>query len=254
MAAADPLLPTSRSSGDSNGNSTAPLMIVFVASVVLLLSTGASYGWNDGGSYYIYATSIPTIAILLSLVSIPLPPTYGKHVNMVLFVYSFIGACFLTFHAPFTATGNGYFAAWAIAYGSSAAMGMDLDEAESAIKGIGSVMGMAVSSLVVIVASIYPFKQAVDMERISAILALSVGSLSLFFSLLTVALDKCKTLNVTFNFVATTLLAIFWIVTAFFVTIVGPFTETGNGYFATWAGAMMASSAAFTAKEVMFGN
>lgn len=255
MVSVDPLLPTTQpSGGDTNGDSTAPLMIVLIASIVLLLSTGAEYGWHEGGGYYGYAMSIPAVAILLSLASIPLPMQFGRHVNFLLFCYSFVGACFLTFHAPFTATGNGYFAAWAIVYGSATAMGMDFDDAESTIKGIGSVMGMVVSSLVVIVASIYPLRTSVELERAACILALTVASTSLAFSFLTLALDRCKVLSTTFNFVATTLLAIGWVVMAFFVTIVGPFTETGNGYFASWSGAMMASSAAFTAKQVMFDN
>lgn len=260
---ASPLPPvTQPSSGDE---STKPLLVVVVASIILLISTGYEYGWGKlesrlitggGGYYYGYVMSIPVITLLLSLSSIPIQPKFGKGVNLLLFIWSFIGACFLTFHAPFTTTGNGYFAAWAIAYGSAAAMGMDIQS--KSIKGIGSVMNLLLSSLVVIVALIAPLRSmtmmgaSTELEQFAIIFAIAIASTTVTFVLISLVLDnvtKLSTTLSTFNLVVYSLLAVCWITMACFTTIVGPFTDTGNGYFASWAGALMSSTAAFAAME-----
>lgn len=256
---ASPLPPvTQPSSGDE---STKPLLVVVVASVILLISTGYEYGWGKLESrllssgddcYYGYVMSIPVITLLLSLSSIPIQPKFGKGVNLLLFIWAFVGASCLTFLSPFTATGNGYFAAWAIAYGSAAAMGMDVQS--KSIKGIGSVMNLLLSSLVVIVASIAPLRRTMmgastELERFAIIFAIAIASTTVTFILFSLVLDNAKRLSSVFNLVIFTLLAVCWITMACFTTIVGPFTETGNGYFASWAGAMFSSTAAFAAME-----
>ena len=257
---ASPLPPvTQPSSGDE---STKPLLVVVVASIILLISTGYEYGWGKlesrllsggGDCYYGYVMSIPVITLLLSLSSIPIQPKFGKGVNLLLFIWAFVGASFLTFKAPFTTTGNGYFAAWAIAYGSAAAMGMDIQS--KSIKGIGSVMNLLLSSLVVIVASIAPLRSmtmmgaSTELERFAIIFAIAIASTTVIFILFSLVLDNAKRLSSVFNLVIFTLLAVCWITMACFATIVGPFTDTGNGYFASWAGALMSSTAAFAAME-----
>lgn len=246
----------------SSDESTKPLLVVVVASVILLISTGYEYGWgklesqllNGGGDcYYGYVMSIPVITLLLSLSSIPIQPKFGKGVNLLLFIYAFVGACCLTFHAPFTITGNGYFAAWTIAYGSAAAMGMDIQS--KSIKGIGSVMNLLLSSLVVIVALIAPLRSmtmmgaSTELERFAIIFAIAIASTTVTFILCSLVLDNATRFSSISYLVMYTLLAVCWITMAYFTTIVGPFTDTGNGYFASWAGAMFSSTAAFTAME-----
>ena len=56
----------------------------------------------------------------------------------------------------------------------------------------------------------------------------------------------CCTLGIT------TFLTLSWIIMTCFATIVWPFTDTGNGYFASKEGAIVASTTAFAAKQALF--
>ena len=174
----------------------------------------------------------------------------GKLLNAVNFVYSFVGACFLTFDKPFDQTSNGYFAAWTIVYGSAMAMGMTSNAFGSAIKGLGAVMGLLASSLVVILASITPIKD--EMNKSEAFYALVLSCVTLVFILLILGLDKMnKPMPRIISFLAFAILAVCWVISASLVTFRGPFEVTGNGYFASWAGALMASMATFAAKGAL---
>eukprot|EP01083_Nonionella_stella_P265448 899164_1 len=69
-----------------------PLFIVLIASIVLLIATGAEYDWNitNSGSYASYAISISSIAMILSFIGLALnkfsEDTYekvGKQMNIL---------------------------------------------------------------------------------------------------------------------------------------------------------------------------
>ncbi|KAL7554571.1 hypothetical protein ACHAWF_018032 [Thalassiosira exigua] len=235
-----------------------PLFLVFVAGVILLIATGAEYKWLFYTSYRGYALSVSAIAMVLSAFGLALTRTpndvYGKAgapLNMLIFSYGFIGACFLTFNGPFTTTSNGYFASWAIVYGSGLAIGMS--SLQSGGKGLGSAMGLMASSLIVIVATINPIRHGIN--RNEAIFALVLACVTFVFFV--VAAKKGGALGgaeagteaATGYFLVLALLAMCWIVEASLVTFRGPFTATGNGYFASWTGAFTACIAAFAAMK-----
>jgi hypothetical protein len=170
-------------------------------------------------------------------------------------MYIFIGVCFLTFVEPFVVTSNGYFAAWTMVYGSAKAIDFTTDAfVSTTIKDAGLHMILLVSSLVVLIASI-PFVS--DEESDKAIFALVVACITIAFVLLVITLDnKEKPMRVEDHTVALFNLSILWIVMACFVTFQGhgPFVVTGNGYFASWAGALaatMASVSTMRSVEVM---
>ena len=141
-----------------------PQVVMLIAGMVLLIALGAEYDWNfNGTSYQGYALSISIIAMVLSLVNLltlkfakGIHDKHGSHVNYLLFCYNFVGACFLTFEKPFSTTSNGYFASWALVYGSAMSLGMKQAGLGSKIRGLGAVVGLLASALVVVIATIKP--------------------------------------------------------------------------------------------------
>ena len=166
----------------------------------------------------------------------------GMRLNMLCFMYIFIGVCFLTFDKPFVGTSNGYFAAWVMVYGSAKTIDLTTDALfDTTIKDAGLHMILFVSSLVVLIAAI-PFVG--DEKSDEAIFALVVSCITIAFVLIAITLDnKEKPMRVQDHTVALFNLSILWIVMACFVTFRGPFEVTGNGYFASWAGALAATMA-----------
>lgn len=88
-----------------------PLFLMLASSTVLLIAVTT---WQMGIKWREYAISVPAVTMCLSFIGIVLTfvmkdnyATYGKYLNQLLFVWNFVGACFLTFSSPFTTTGNG---------------------------------------------------------------------------------------------------------------------------------------------------
>ncbi len=172
----------------------------------------------------------------------------GHYLNIFCFIYSFIGACFLTFKEPLTMTGNGYFAAWTVAYASALTVGMNTDDVGSFIKNLGSVMGLLVSSVVVIIACAPPIRDE-DPYKSEAIYASILAIVTVVIILGFMMLDMWKNWKLPnmMNYLVYGILAGCWIIEACLVTFRGPFVITGNGYFGSWAGAATASWTAFGA-------
>jgi hypothetical protein len=205
------------------------------------------------GGYSGYAISISSVAIALSFIGLFMTrfaeemfSKIGKHMNMLCFVYSFVGACFLTFKEPFDKTGNGYFAAWAIVYGCAMAMDLTSEAFATTLKGHGTLGGLFVASLVVIVASITPIMDQINTG--TAIFALVLGCVTMASMLVMMQFDKNDRAMRSFDHtIALMILAACWIIMACLATFRGPFEVTGNGYFASWAGAATATMASFSA-------
>lgn len=145
-------------------------------------------------------------------------------------------------------TGNGYFAAWTVAYASALTIGMNTDEVGTFVKELGSVMGLLISSVVVIIACAPPIRDDVpnQSEAIYAmILAIVTAVIILGFMMMDMWKDW-KMPNM-MNYLVYGVLAGCWIIEACLVTFRGPFVVTGNGYFGSWAGAATSTWTAFQA-------
>jgi len=244
-----------------------PLFVVLLSSVVLLIATGAHYDWGNYSKYGGYAISVSSISLSLSCLAIlmvkfseDLYNKVGKQMNLLNFVWSFVGACFLTFDKPFTETGNGYFAAWTCVFACAMSCGMDAKSFGSNVKGLGSVMGLLASSLVVIVASIAPIREdcfdpancTQDPNRSEAVYALALSCVTFFLLGLVMLMDKKdKRMPANLYFATLAILSMCWIIMACLVTFRGPFDVTGNGYFGSWVGALTCSMTAFAAKKAL---
>ena len=87
-----------------------PLVLMFLASTVQLIAvmtwTVSPIRWRE------YAISVPSVGMGLAAVGLlmtlkeDLYKEHGKWLNQFLFVWNFIGACFLTFSSPFVLTTN----------------------------------------------------------------------------------------------------------------------------------------------------
>ena len=87
-----------------------PLVLMFSASTVQLIAVmtwkASEIKWRE------YAISVPSVGMGLAAVGLLMTlkedfyKGHGKWLNQFLFVWNFIGACFLTFSSPFEFTGN----------------------------------------------------------------------------------------------------------------------------------------------------
>jgi len=240
-----------------------PFILTIASSSILLIAVLA---WEeDPIKSRGYVISVPVLSLIMSIGSIlmmifreNLYVIYGQYVSQVLFLWNFTGACVVTFSSPFTTTGNGYFAAWACVATSAMAMGVTEDMVRSRIEGFGPLMGLFASSVVVVIA-LLDYVKVKDYARKETTYALVVSSLTiagiagiLFYQ------RRIKEFGASMSFLYAKaaflcVFAILWLFLACLVTFFGPFEETGNGYFASWAGAacvLFAASAAF--KESRF--
>jgi len=232
-----------------------PLILVAATSFVLML---AVVTWEGGMKSYGYALSVPILSIILSVGYIALTvfkqnlyAQHGKNMTHLLFMWNFTGACFITFSSPFTTTGNGYFAAWGCVVTSAMAMGFTGDAFRSKVEGMGALLGLAASSAVVVIALIdFVGKESQSYSRKESIYAMVV---SIFTILLVIGIMYYQKLHgdqkwfVRFKFGALMLFNLMWLVLACLVTFNGPFSTTGNGYFASWMGASCIAFASFSA-------
>lgn len=107
---------------DVADQSTLSYVGIFFSAIVLLVAlTWSKEGesGHKGDKYYNYGISIAVVAMFFALVGFGMA-RYGlvaderiaMYNNYFLFVWNFIGACFMTFGGPFKTTGNGYFGSW----------------------------------------------------------------------------------------------------------------------------------------------
>lgn len=244
-----------------------PLILVCASSIVLLISVTT---WEGAMQSRGYAIAVPALSMCLSFGGIlvtffreNLYAVYGQYLTHVLFYWNFTGACFLTFSSPFTTTGNGYFAAWACVITSAMAMGFSADAFKNSVKDLGSLMGLGASSGVVIISLIsFLGSKAPSNTRGESIYAMVVACFTVVLVLGFMYFQKQQQQQGSSNgtpnldrtegiikFAFLSFFALLWLVLACLVTFRGPFVTTGNGYFASWAGAVCACFAAFNAKK-----
>lgn len=236
-----------------------PLVLVLATSFVLLLAVMTC---EDNMKSRGYAIAVPVISIVLSLSYLLLTifkeqiyTMYGKHMTNILFMWNFTGASFLTFSSPFITTGNGYFAAWGCVVTSAMTMGFTGEAFRSRIEGLGPLLGTCGSAALVVIALIAHIgsgrvnrKESVYAMVVCLISILAVAGIIYYEKKLDQAIPKWF-LRVKFGLLA--FFALLWLVLACLVTFKGPFNFTGNGYFASWAGATCVWFATFAAWKDM---
>ena len=186
-----------------------------------------------------------------------------KALNHFLFVWNFIGFCFMTFplRAPFRNVGNGYFASAALVVFSVMSLGVEASAVQNAAAdGAGMVFGLIAAAIVEIIAlAVFMddndgWKDSNDDAAI--IFGLVVACLTVVTCIGLVVYERKTEVDVApmIKLVKFGLYAILWIVLACLVTFRGPFKDVQNGYFGAWFGCLAAISCAMDAKRKFSGE
>ena len=226
-----------------------PLVGMITSALVLLTAVSTWKGppvWRSD-SWEIYAFLFPCVTAAVAsfaLLMTCMEGFYrrnGKFINLFLFVWNFVGACLLTVVNPFIATGNGYFAAWGTVVFSAGSLGIRSDTFSTSISGLGPIIGLVASSIIVIIAST-DFLGPNSFHRYEAIYAMVVSCITLIV-FVTFLLEERRKMNLRktrgehqggygtsiFKIVGLGLFAVLWVALAFVATFRGPFLTTGNG-------------------------
>ena len=243
------------SSGGAMGlltNDLVPVLGTFVAATIVLVALLVD---GNGVENFAYGVALSTIAMFFALVraglalkggSDELTSKAGMFLGHFLFVWCFIGTCILTFDGPYTFTGNGYFASWAMTIFAVQAAGVTASAMASAVQGLGALLLFWVSSLVVLVSVCVwdnGFDGAYKENLIYSLILACVTLLVVGFLHYTK-----ETAGGPVIFYTMVCFSIMWIVQAALVTFDGPFKLTGNGYFGSWAAAITSIFAAVAAR------
>lgn len=233
-------------------NAQLPMIGTFFSALILLVAILVG---GKSLKNYEYTISVAAVAMFFSLLGFLLTSCRkdnddktSQFNGIFLFLWCFIGACVLTFNGPFKITGNGYFASWSLAICSTMSVGVTGKKAKSFVTGIGAVLGLGASAIVVI-AALIPEMRDDDIYRNQEIYALVVSCVTIVL----VGVLACQghgkeTVEPSkLKFLLLAIFSILWIVLASIVTFDGPFRDTGNGYFGVWVGAIMSVWAAMGA-------
>ena len=246
-------------------NQKVPLLGVMASALILLIAIFLKGVLDDNRSYGEYGLIVAFVTLVVSFVSLFMPTGCTWAIllmNSFLFVWTFVGACFLTFESgPFTYTGNGYFAAWGCAIFSGCALGfrenyLDLGKNYEHFSvplfkvmctSHSSFTEKGAASLVVLVMLVFEIKDDPDTYMVEIIYAMIVACITICIiafltikSMRTSRGSKCEAQILI-------ILALLWVACAAVVSFSGPFTETGNGYFGAWIAAVLSVKGASTA-------
>jgi len=161
-----------------------------------------------------------------------------KGVSLFLFLWWGIGTGIITFKSPFTVTSNGYFSAWAgFLFATHWALNTESfrNKAEEMEKGRKLISASLLCGLVTLFACIPSIG---GYYKGNAAWGLTAGILTFISSL--VILQKYDDINIQMMKLYGAIMFVIWATVAGVLTFDGPFVATGNGYFATWGGFIVA--------------
>jgi hypothetical protein len=236
-------------------NEKIPLVGVAASAIVLIIAVGIGYVKRHLKEYGFTIGAIALIIAIFGLFKSHLLGAHSIHLNYFLFVWCFIGACIMTGpDGPFNETGNGYFASWALVICSAMSMGLSNETLPLHIRlmmqGMNLILGLGACAVVVMISTVTYFDNKQFYSNGESILAVAVSVLTL---LIVVNLGYAKYINnlqmKQYEVPTLATLAALWVITAIITTFRGPFTTTGNGYFACWAGTACAVKATINAKN-----
>lgn len=214
-----------------------PMLGMLLSSMVNVMAACLSV--DPTHRYYEYAVSVGPVGMVLSSVGLLLSwkttwdqGSLSKWISALCFLWSFIAAGVLTFgRGPFVETGNGYFSSWGMALFSVQTMGITAKHMkESAYDGT-SLLGLGLFSIVLIIAL---SSELVDDKtyKVNMMYSLILSIVTLIF------VERLRDFDATIKSAVITCFAVMWVAAATLMTFDGPFTTTGNGYFAAWGAAI----------------
>ena len=224
---------------------------MFLAAIVLLIAVTSTQDMTPP-SWFKYGCSVASVTMIFSFIGVMMTLvddaailTFGGYLNYFLLIWNFAGAICLTFWGQFQSTGNGYFSVWAMVIFSLMGIGITQEHVRSTASGSDSLLGFFASSIIVLIAII----PSISKDDPPTVYAITLACLSVVLAGFFIAMRNRGLGDPSmFKFALLGAFAIMWIVLAFLVTFRGPFLVTGNGYFASWAGAVTSVFAAMTAR------
>jgi len=197
--------------------------------------------------------AVAGIMLLLELSERSLDVITARSIHIVVVLLWGLAALWLTFTGPFTMPGNGYFGLW-VGLVCASQLVLDVQKRLQAVlatalanETYAAVWGQFIASLVVIIAvATLPSIVLPSTSRLWGY-ALAVGIVGAALSVLSALLIENpsgrkpllyipKVGILTFNGLVAVILLFWWGVGTGILTIHGPFTSTGNAYFALWVG------------------
>jgi len=256
------------------GGNLAKCLVILVASFVVMLASGIQHGRNgESGSIFIQNANLPwfSYAVALSVISIGFTLIFllmAKHhsnfqsisLNLPLGATSLpqlysgfmvlwwgIGTGLLTFHKPYTYTGNAYFASWACLIASLLMCVSTFNRVKhvwETINGEVTSSSASKSLLLLLIAAVTLIFASADYVKSSGqgVWGLCCGLFSVFFILVFAWLRKSgKGGPAALKFLSLVLFFM-WAIAAGILTFDYPFVPTGNGFFACWVGVFCSAS------------
>ena len=256
------------------GPNFAKCLVILVASFVVMLASGIQHGRKGiRGSIFIQNANLPwfSYAVALSVISLAftliflLTAKYHSNFQSVsinlptgatslpqlysgfMVLWWGIGTGLLTFHKPYTYTGNAYFACWACLI---AALLMSVNTFNrvkhvwETINGEVASSSASKSLLLLALAALTLIFASADYVKDSGqgVWGLCCGLFTLFFILVFAWLRKNGKGGPAALKLISLVLFIMWAVAAGILTFDYPFVPTGNGFFACWIGLFCAAS------------
>lgn len=157
-----------------------------------------------------------------------------KPVSLFLFVWWGVGTGIITFRAPFTGVGNGYFSAWAgLIFTTHWALNIDTTMFTELEKGRKILTGLMTASAILVFSCI-TYISSIKVYVGQSAWGMSAGLITLLIC--AVIFKAYDDINAQVVKIMAILMFVIWAVVSGVCTFDGPFLTAGNGYFACWGG------------------